>query len=121
MAATQTALGLSSSVIIAAVMMFGSSGAFALFNMTAVTMQQRLIPAGLLGRVTSLYGTVARGAEALGAIGGGVLAAIAGIRAPMLAGAVPIAAVTIGLAWREAELGRRNLGARHANSLRPVG
>jgi MFS family permease len=100
MAATQTALGLSSSVIIAAVMMFGSSGAFALFNMTAVTMQQRLIPFELLGRVTSLYGTVARGAEALGAIGGGALAATAGIRAPMLAGAVPIAAVTIGLAWR---------------------
>jgi hypothetical protein len=39
MAATQTALGLSSSVIITAVMMFGSSGAFALFNITAVTMQ----------------------------------------------------------------------------------
>jgi hypothetical protein len=30
-------------------------------TLTAVTMQRRLIPAGLLGRVTSLYGTVARG------------------------------------------------------------
>ena len=100
MAATQTTLGFTSSVIIAAVMLFASSGAFALFNMTAATMQQRLIPAGLLGRVTSLYGTVAGGTEALGAIGGGVLAAAAGIRAPMLAGAVPIAAVSIVLAWR---------------------
>jgi len=100
LAFTQTVLGLTSSVTIAAVMMFGGSGAFALFNMTAVTMQQRLVPAALLGRVTSLYGTVARGTEALGAIGGGTLAAIAGIRAPMLAGALPIAAVTIVLAWR---------------------
>ncbi len=100
MAITQTALGLTSSVIVAAITQFGSSGAFALFNMTAATMQQRLIPAELLGRVTSLYGTVARGTEALGAIGGGVLAAAAGIRAPMLAGALPIAAVTIVLAWR---------------------
>jgi hypothetical protein len=63
-------------------------------------MQQRLVPAGLLGRVTSLYGTVARGTEALGALAGGALAAVAGIRAPMLAGAVPIAAVTVLLAWR---------------------
>ena len=74
--------------------------AFALFNMTAVTMQQCLVPAVLLGRVTSLYGTAARGTGALGALAGGTLAAIAGIRAPMLAGAVPIAAVAILLAWR---------------------
>jgi len=100
MAVTQAALGLTSSVIIAALTQFASSGAFALFNMTAVTMQQRLVPAGLLGRVTSLYGTVARGTEALGALAGGALAAVAGIRAPMLAGAVPIAAVTALLAWR---------------------
>lgn len=100
MAVTQAALGLASSVIIAALTQFASSGAFALFNMTAVTMQQRLVPAGLLGRVTSLYGTVARGTEALGALAGGALAAVAGIRAPMLAGAVPIAAVTALLAWR---------------------
>jgi predicted MFS family arabinose efflux permease len=100
MAITQTALGLTSSLAVAAAAGFASSGAFALFNMTAVTMQQRLVPAELLGRVTSLYGTVARGAESLGAIGGGALATAAGIRAPMLAGAVPIAAVTIVLAWR---------------------
>ena len=43
---------------------------------------------------------MARGTEALGALAGGALAAVAGIRAPMLAGAVPIAAVTALLAWR---------------------
>ena len=100
MAVTQAALGLTSSVIIAALTQFASSGAFALFNMTAVTMQQRLVPAALLGRVTSLYGTVARGTEALGALAGGALAAVAGLRAPMLAGALPIAAVAALLAWR---------------------
>jgi len=77
MAGTQAGLGLNANVIIAAVLLFTSSAAFALFNMTAVTMRQRLVPAGLLGRVASLYGTVARGAEALGAIGGGALAATA--------------------------------------------
>jgi len=100
MAGTQAGLGLNANMIVAAALLFASSAAFALFNMTAVTMRQRLVPAELLGRVSSLYGTVALGAEALGAIGGGILASSAGIRAPMLAGAVPIAAVTAVLAWR---------------------
>ncbi len=100
MAAAQAVLGLTASVVIAAAMLFASSGAFALFNIVAVTMRQREVPAGLLGRVSSLAGTVARGAEALGALGGGALAASAGIRAPMLAGVIPIAAATALLAWR---------------------
>jgi hypothetical protein len=61
-------------------------------------MRQRQVPDALLGRVTSVYGTVTQGAEALGAIAGGALAATAGIRAPMLVGAAPIAVVTILLA-----------------------
>ena len=52
------------------------------------------------GPVTSLYGTVASGSEALGAVGGGAVAAIAGIRATMLIGAIPIAATMSLLAWR---------------------
>jgi hypothetical protein len=52
-------LGLSGNVVISASMLFASSGAWALFNMTAVTMRQRQVPDGLLGRVTSLYGTAA--------------------------------------------------------------
>ncbi len=99
MAATQTVLGLTANVIVAAAMLLANSAAWALFDMTAVTMRQRLAPARLLGRVTSLYGTVAYGAETLGAIAGGSVAAVAGIRAPMLAGALPIAAVAAALAW----------------------
>jgi MFS family permease len=100
MAASQAGLGLTSNVIVAAVMLFISSGAWALFNITAVTMRQRQVPAALLGRVTSLFGTVARGTEALGALAGGVLAATAGIRAPMLVGAPPLALAVAVLAWR---------------------
>ncbi|MGD0245766.1 MAG: MFS transporter [Streptosporangiaceae bacterium] len=100
MAASQAVLGLTANVVAAALLQVFSSGAFALFNVTAVTMRQRQVPEALLGRVTSVYGTVAQGAEALGAIAGGALAAAAGIRAPMLIGAAPIAVVTILLAWR---------------------
>jgi MFS family permease len=100
MAATQAVLGLTASTVVAAAMLFASSAAFALFNITAVTMRQRQVPAGLLGRVTSLYLTAGRSAEVLGASAGGALAATAGIRAPMLAGSVPIAAVVALLAWQ---------------------
>jgi predicted MFS family arabinose efflux permease len=100
MAASQAGLGLTSNLIVAAAMLFISSGAWALFNITAVTMRQRQVPAALLGRVSSLFGTVTRGTEALGALAGGALAATAGLRAPMLAGAPPLAAAVAVLAWR---------------------
>jgi len=116
MAVTQAVLGLTASVIIAAVMLFASSAAWALFNLTVVTMRQRQVPAALLGRVTSLYGTAWRGSEVLGAIGGGALAAAAGIRAPMLAGAIPIAGVITLLAWRHRT---RDLPARNGSPDHP--
>ena len=100
LAVTQAGMGLTSSVIVAAILQVFSSAAFALFNMTALTMRQRQVPDALLGRVSGVYFTVTQGAEALGAIAGGAIAAVAGIRAPMLAGAGPIAAVTIFIGWR---------------------
>jgi MFS family permease len=100
MAASQAGLGVTGNVVVAAAMLFISSGAWALFNMTAVTMRQRQVPAALLGRVSSLFGTVTRGTEALDAVAGGALAATAGIRAPMLVGAPPLAVAVTVLAWR---------------------
>jgi MFS family permease len=108
MAATQTGLGLTGNVIIAAALLTLSSAAFALCSMTVVTMLQREVPDALLGRVSSVFGTVTQGAEALGAIVGGILAAAAGIRAPMLAGAVPIAVVTVFIGWRHRAAGQRS-------------
>jgi hypothetical protein len=63
MAASQAALGLTGSVIVAALLQVPGSGAFALFNVTAVTMRQRQVPDALLDRVTSVYGTVTQGAR----------------------------------------------------------
>lgn len=100
MAGSQLVLGLTASVIVAAAMLAASSAAFALFNMTSVTLRQRRVPDGLLGRLSSLYGTVAGGTEALGALAGGAVAAAAGIRATMLVGAAPIAIVVIWAALR---------------------
>jgi predicted MFS family arabinose efflux permease len=100
MAASQAVLGLTANVIIAAAMLAVSSAAWVLFDMTAITMRQRQVPDNLLGRITSLYRTALQGSEALGALGGGLVAAAAGIRATMLIGAIPIAAAVILLTWR---------------------
>jgi MFS family permease len=99
-AVSQAGLGLTSNVIVSAVMLLANGAALALFEMTTVTMRQRQVPPELLGRITSLNGTVEGGAIALGALVGGALAAVGGIRAPILIGTLPIAATVILLAWR---------------------
>lgn len=100
MAGSQLLLGLTGDVVLTGTALICSSGAFAAFNVTSLTMRQRRTPEGLLGRVNSTYLTVGRSAEALGAVLGGGIAAVAGIRAPILAGVVPIlaaAALTAGV------------------------
>jgi len=92
MAGAQLVLGLTSNVILAGVALFFSSGAFATFNVTSVSLRQRRAPEGMLGRVNSTYLTVGRSAEATGALVGGGLAAAAGIQAPILAGVAPMLA-----------------------------
>ena len=99
MAASQAVLGLTANVIIAAAMLAASSAACVLLDLTATTMRQRQTPDHLLGRITGLYSSVLRSSEALGALGGGLVATVAGIRATMLIGAIPIAATVILLTW----------------------
>jgi MYXO-CTERM domain-containing protein len=70
----QAGLGLTTDVIIAAMMLLAGSAAWAQFDMTAITMRQRQVPAELLGRITSLNGTVQGGGLALGALAGGAVA-----------------------------------------------
>lgn len=117
MAGSQVVLGLTSSVVTAAVMLAASSAAFALFNMTVVTMRQRRVPDDLQGRVSGVLGTLAGGAEALGALAGGVFATSAGIRAAVLASAAPIAIVVVWAAWRHrSELAHPRSGDRPAGT-----
>jgi hypothetical protein len=53
-----------------------------LWNVITVSLRQRLVPAHLLGRVTSAYRVVGLGAMPLGAAIGGVVAEELGLRAP---------------------------------------
>ncbi|MCR3720371.1 MULTISPECIES: MFS transporter [Prauserella salsuginis group] len=98
MAGCQLLLGLTSNIACTIVALTCSSAAFASFNITAMTMRQRRSPAGMLGRVNSAYLTVARSADATGALAGGALAAAISIQAPILIGVLPmlVAATLLG-------------------------
>jgi MFS family permease len=58
------------------------------WSIIAVSIRQRLVPNHLYGRVNSLFRFFAYGAMPIGALLGGVLASVAGLRAPYVASAV---------------------------------
>lgn len=92
MAASQLVLGVTSNLVCTVAALVFSSGAFAAFNVTSMTLRQRRSPDHLLGRINSAYLTVGRSAEATGALAGGGLATAVGVQAPILAGVIPLLA-----------------------------
>ena len=74
-----------------------TSAAFAVLNVAALSVRQRLVPGALLGRVVAASRMVTYSCTALGALVGGALAARAGIEAPFVfSGVVALAATA---AW----------------------
>ncbi|MEV4277565.1 MFS transporter [Actinoplanes xinjiangensis] len=84
-------------LVAAVVVVTATSAAFAVLNVAALAVRQRLVPDGLVGRVVAASRTLTYGCSALGALTGGVLAAAAGTGAPFLFSAV--IAVAAPLAW----------------------
>jgi MFS family permease len=68
---------------------FGSAGE--VWNVVAVSYRQAKVPDDLLGRVMASYRVIAYGAMPVGAAVGGVITAIAGVRATFVAGAATVA------------------------------
>lgn len=89
------AAGLSSRlvVIVAALALTGAGSM--VWNVVTVSLRQRVVPAELLGRVTSSYRVIGFGAMPVGALVGGALAKEYGLRAPYLYGGLLIAAATV--------------------------
>ncbi|MGW0504350.1 MFS transporter [Micromonospora sp. NPDC003241] len=81
----------------AVVVVVTTSAAFAVLNVAALSVRQRLVPGGLLGRVIAASRMVTYSCTALGALAGGALAASAGIEAPFVFSGV--IAVTATVAW----------------------
>jgi MFS family permease len=85
-AAAQVVLALTAQTVLAACMLAVSSFAFGIWNVLVATAFQTLTPPDLLGRVGSADRTAIMGASPLGALLGGLVATVFGIRAPFLLG-----------------------------------
>ncbi|MFF0721811.1 MFS transporter [Micromonospora sp. NPDC003816] len=81
----------------AVVVVVTTSAAFAVLNVAALSVRQRLVPGGLLGRVIAACRMVTYSCTALGALAGGALATGAGIEAPFVFSGIIAVAAT--LAW----------------------
>ncbi|RRR96797.1 MFS transporter [Glycomyces terrestris] len=65
-----------------------TSAAFGVFNVAVTSLRHRLVPSDLLGRTIAAARTAVLGAEALGALAGGLIATVSGLDAPFLLSAV---------------------------------
>ncbi|GAB3763883.1 MFS transporter [Microlunatus parietis] len=97
-AAGQLALGVTSRVAVTAIVLATSSAVFAVWNVAARTLIQRRTPLELLGRVSSINGTVITAASILGALLGGVVAQQFGLHLPFLLG-VPLLLAAASIGW----------------------
>jgi MFS family permease len=53
-----------------------------MWNIVTVTLRQRIVPNDMLGRVNSAYRMIGWGLMPAGAVAGGLVAHVAGLRAP---------------------------------------
>ncbi|HJQ01052.1 MAG TPA: MFS transporter [Jatrophihabitans sp.] len=88
--------GLTSSRLLMVVGLLLVGAVSMVWNVVTVSLRQRLVPAELLGRVTSSYRVIGLGAMPVGAALGGVLAKGYGLHMPYLVSGLVLAAATIG-------------------------
>lgn len=93
-AAVYAGIGLSPDFAVAAALMTFEGFFVTMWNIVTVTLRQRIVPAELLGRVNSVYRMTGWGLMPLGALAGGFVAAVAGLRAPYVVGGL-ISAVAL--------------------------
>jgi MFS family permease len=87
--------GATSSVAAAAIGLALFGAGISVWSIITVSIRQRMVPADLLGRVTSSYRVVGLAAMPVGAALGGLLAHSFGLHAPYLAGGVLLGACTL--------------------------
>ncbi len=105
-AAVFVGIGLAPDPAVAAVMLAGQGFGVTMWNVVTVSLRQQIVPARLLGRVNSVYRMLGWGLMPLGALAGGFVAHIAGLRAPyivagILCGLSVLAALPFLLAARQ--------------------
>ncbi len=98
MAISLIGLGSRPTTMTTVVVLITTSGAFAVWNVFAVSARQRLTPNHLLGRVTGAYKTIVLAAAAVGTILGALTAEIASIQISLLV-AGSLAGASLPLLW----------------------
>lgn len=98
-AAGQLALGVTSSTAVSALVLATSSLVFAVWNVAARTLIQRRTALEMLGRISSINGTVITTASILGALFGGIAAQQLGLHAPFLLGVPLLLIATLVVRW----------------------
>jgi MFS family permease len=87
-AAVYAGIGLAPDAYVAGLMMACNGFFVTMWNVVTVSLRQRLVPAGLLGRVNSVYRMLGWGLMPLGAVTGGFVAHTVGLRAPYTIGGI---------------------------------
>lgn len=99
--------GLAPSAVVLALIAIVEGVAGTVWNVITVSMRQRVIPSELFGRVNSAYRWIGTGSIALGAVIGGQIAHVAGLRAPFFVGAaITFLALAAGARVVSAEIGQ---------------
>jgi MFS family permease len=81
-------LGLAPDAFVAGLMMACNGFFVTMWNVVTVSLRQRIVPVGLLGRVNSVYRMLGWGLMPLGAVAGGFVAHAGGLRAPYTIGGI---------------------------------
>lgn len=84
--------------VLAAIVLSTTSLSFAVWNVLSVTIRQRLVPRGVLGRVNAASRTLSMTAAPLGALAGGAIAAALDLRAPLWLSGAALGVITVVLA-----------------------
>ena len=91
--------GLTSSPWVTAAMQVTLAVGGSVWAVVTSSLRQRLAPAGMLGRVTGTHQLLSWGGAALGALAGGAIASVWGLRAPFVMGGVVLVLVAVGFAF----------------------
>jgi MFS family permease len=75
-------IGLAPNAPVLAVLEVGNGFMVTMWNIVTVTLRQRIVPNEMLGRVNSAYRMIGWGLMPVGAVAGGLVAHVAGLRAP---------------------------------------
>jgi len=75
-------IGLAPNAPVLAALEVGNGFAVTMWNIVTVTLRQRIVPNDMLGRVNSAYRMIGWGLMPAGAVAGGLVAHLAGLRAP---------------------------------------